>query len=210
MFKRRERRTFRQSVGNLVYPAGGWRRAGTYMLHRLRRLPDQPQRIGRGVGVGIFSSFTPFFGIHFIFASAVAWLIRGNIFAALLGTFACNPVTVPFIAIGSVTLGRALMGFDAGLAPQLIFVEFGQASAELWHNVGAIWGPEVAEWAHLMDFTRDVFLPYLLGGVILGLIAGAIAHYLTVPLIQAYHRRRARKMADRIARAERGAARLRR
>ncbi|WP_330448804.1 DUF2062 domain-containing protein [Paracoccus marcusii] len=48
-------------------------------------------------------NFTPLFGFHFLSAAAVAWIIRGNVLAALLATFVGNPVTLPFIALMSVS-----------------------------------------------------------------------------------------------------------
>lgn len=200
MFKRRDPRSYGRIVTEFIYPRGGWRRAGAYVWHRLRRLPDQPHRIGRGAAAGVFVSFTPFFGFHFLSAAAVAWIIRGNILAALLATFVGNPITIPFIAVLSLTLGRQMLGIEGKLNSHIIFREFSRASAELWNNFLAIFTERTAHWGHLADFFYQMFLPYLVGGLIPGIIAGIIAHYLTVPVIKAYHKRRAKKMADRIAR----------
>jgi uncharacterized protein (DUF2062 family) len=200
LFKRRKPRSYGQMASDMIYPRGGWRRAGTYVLHRVRRLPDQPHRIGRGVAAGVFVSFTPLFGLHFLSGAACAWLIGGNILAALLATFVGNPVTFPFIAVLAVSLGRQLLGFDGDLGPQMIFGEFARASAELWHNIRSIFGPEEAHWGHLTEFFQQVYWPYVVGGTIIGLAVSIAAHYLTVPVIRAYHRRRQKKMAERIAR----------
>lgn len=187
-------------ASDMFYPRGGWRRAGTYVLHRLRRLPDQPHRIGRGVAVGVFVSFTPLFGFHFASAVAGAWLIGGNILASLLATFVGNPLTFPFIAFLAVSFGRRILGLGGDLSPQLIFGEFAQASAELWRNIRSIFGPEEAHWQYLGNFLHQVYWPYMVGGMIIGLAVSIVAHYLTVPVIRAYHRRREKKMALRIAR----------
>lgn len=192
----------------MIYPRGGWRRAGAYVVHRLRRLPDHPHRIARGVAAGIFVNFTPLFGFHFLSAAAVAWIIRGNILAALLATFVGNPVTLPFIALTSVGLGRYILGLEGKLSPQFIFREFSNATGELWHNLRAVFGPETVHWYRLGDFMTEVFWPYMVGGVIVGLVAALITHALTVPVFIAYQRRREKKMADRIARASRRAAEL--
>ena len=194
MFKRRKPRSYGQLASQMIYPPGGWRRASAYVAHRLRRLPDQPHRIARGVAAGIMVNFTPLFGFHFLSAAAVAWIIRGNVLAALLATFVGNPVTLPFIALMSVKLGREILGQEGELTPQFIFHEFSKATGELWHN--------------LSDFLAQVFWPYMVGGVILGSIAGVITHYLTVPIFIAYQRRREKKMAERIARASARAAQL--
>lgn len=200
MFKRRKPRSYSQMASAMFYPRGGWRRAGTYVLHRLRRLPDQPHRISRGIAAGVFVSFTPTFGLHFALAASFSWLIGGNILAALLATFVGNPLTFPFIAVLSVSLGRQILGLGGQLSPQLIFGEFARASAELWHNIRAIFGPDHVRWENLIDFIQHVYWPYCVGGTIIGLLASIASHYLTVPVIRAYHARREKKMAARIAR----------
>ena len=204
MFKRRKPRSYSQIATEMVYPRGGWLRASQYVLHRVRRLPDQPHRIGRGVAAGTFISFTPLHGFHFLAAAGIAWVIGGNILAALLATFVGNPITFPFIAYAATWLGREIMGNHGVLSPKMIFGEFADATAQLWQNLRAVFGPGEAHWDQLGSFYHDIFLPYLVGGVILGTIAGVIAHYMTVPVIRAYHRRRARKLAARIERIRAG------
>ncbi|MFV0408894.1 MAG: DUF2062 domain-containing protein [Paracoccus sp. (in: a-proteobacteria)] len=198
MFKRRTPRSYSQIATEMIYPRGGWLRAGLYVLHRLRRLPDQPSRIGRGVAAGVFISFTPFHGFHFLAAAAIAWVIGGNLLAALLATFVGNPITFPFIAYASTWLGREILGTHGTLSPKMIFNDFADATTQTWHNIGAAFGPETARWNQLYAFFYDIYLPYLVGGIILGSVAAMIAHYLTVPVIRAYHRRRARKLAERV------------
>ncbi|WBU62929.1 DUF2062 domain-containing protein [Paracoccus aerodenitrificans] len=200
MFKRRKPRSYSQMATEMIYPRGGWLRAGQYVLHRLRRLPDQPHRIGRGVAAGTFVSFTPLYGLHFLAAAGIAWILGGNILAALLGTFVGNPITFPFIAYGSTWLGREILGLHGDMSPKMIFNEFADATAQIWQNIEAVFGPEKTHWDRLESFFQDIFLPYLVGGVILGTIAGVAMHYLTVPLIRAYHRRRARLLARRVER----------
>lgn len=187
-------------ASDMIYPRGGWRRAATYIWHRLRRLPDQPHRIGRGVAAGVFVSFTPIFGFHFLLGAIVAWLIGGNVLAALLATLVGNPVTFPFIAVGSVTQGREILGMGGAPSPQMIFGEFARASGELWHNAKSLFGPETAHWGHLSEFFWQICWPYLVGGTLIGLVASIAAHYLTVPVIRAHARRREKQMEARIAR----------
>lgn len=200
MFKRRNPRSYRQIASETFYPRGGFRRAATYLWHRLRRLPDQPHRIGRGVAAGVFLSFSPLHGFHFIVAALVTLLIRGNVLAAFVGTFAGNPLTTPFIALSAVGLGRRLLGLPGEMSPHFIFTEFAHATAGLWHNVLSLFGPGTTDWHGLSDFYQQIFLPYAVGGAVLGGVAAILAHALTVPLVRGYHRHRERKMAERIAR----------
>ncbi|WBU51797.1 DUF2062 domain-containing protein [Paracoccus sp. SCSIO 75233] len=198
MFKRRKPRSYSQMATELIYPRGGWFRAGQYVLHRLRRLPDQPHRIARGMAAGVFASFTPLFGLHFLAAASAAWVIGGNILAALLATFVGNPLTFPFIAYSSTWLGRRILGTDGKLSPRLILNEFADAGGQIWQNIRAMFGPEQVHWDRLHSFFQDIFLPYLVGGIIMGILAGIATHYMTVPVIRAYHRRRARRLAKRV------------
>ena len=128
VFKRRIKRTFRQIVVETVYPKGGWWRAISYIMHRLRRLPDKPHRIARGVAAGIFVSFTPFFGFHLFIAAGLAWLMRGNMVAALLSTLVGNPLTFPLIMTVSVDLGTYLLHEPGSLHLPVIVRAFARAS----------------------------------------------------------------------------------
>lgn len=203
MFKRRKPLSYSQLATEMFYPRSGWKRATKYVLHRLRRLPDQPHRVARGWACGIFISFTPFFGFHFMGAALIAWIIRGNILAALLGTFVGNPLTTPFIALTSVSLGRWMLGVEGKFTPHLIFDEFTRAGSELWNNLLAPLSVErVAHWEQLAQFNDQIFTPYIVGGILPGLAVAVAAHYLTVPIIRAYHRHREKRMAEIIQRAK--------
>lgn len=200
MFKRKPR-SYSQIASDIVYPRGGWSRATRYLVHRLRRLPDEPSRIGRGVAAGVFISFTPLFGVHLLGGLALAWLLRGNLIAAVLGTLVGNPVTIPIIAVTSVGLGRWMLGVPGSMSPGVIMAAFTAASGQLWHNFMSIFDGRVAEWDRLLAFFHGIYLPYLVGGLIPGLIVATMFHYLTVPLVRTYHRRKALRKARRDARA---------
>ncbi len=97
MFQRREKLGFLLRLRTWVWPTGGWFRAVTYMMHRLARMPGSSYSIAAGFACGAAVSFTPFVGTHFLWASLMAWLVRGNIIVALIGTVVGNPWTFPFI-----------------------------------------------------------------------------------------------------------------
>ena len=200
MFKRSKPRTYGQLASELVYPRGGFRRSTAYLWHRIRRLPDQPHRIARGLAAGVFLSFTPLHGFHFIVAALVSLAIRGNVLAAFVGTFAGNPLTTPFIALAAVGLGRTLLGLPGDMSPQVIFREFAHATAEIWHNIMSVIGPGPTSWSGLSEFWHEIFLPYAAGGAVLGGIAAVVTFYLTVPIVRRYHRRKSMAMAARINR----------
>ena len=112
MFKRRKPRPALQRLFDAVWPKGGWRRSGTYVAHRLRRLPGTPYRIAAGFASGAAISFTPFIGLHFILAVVLALVLRGNLIAAAIGTVVGNPWTFPIIWLWIYSLGTWLIGND--------------------------------------------------------------------------------------------------
>nr|WP_245398761.1 DUF2062 domain-containing protein [Oceaniglobus trochenteri] len=186
-------------------------RAAQYVAHRLRRLPDPAHKISRGLAAGVFVSFTPLFGFHFVTAAAIAWVMRGNILASILGTFAGNPLTFPIIATGSVELGSWMLGEHSGnLNHPSVVSAFSYASLEIWHNLKAIFTAEPVRWGHLNEFFDRVFLPYLVGGIIPGVICGLVAYFASRPLITAYQKSRIKRLKKNFAkrRAAAEAARL--
>ena len=213
MFKRRTPKSYFRIVGEAFWPRGGWKRASLYVVHRLRRLPDPAHRISRGIFAGVFVSFTPLYGLHFLAAALVAWVIRGNILAALLATFFGNPVTFPIIAAVSVELGSWLLGLPP-VPLHKVVSSFSLASVEIWSNLKAVFTADTAAWSHLGEFFRYVFLPYLVGGILPGIAAGLVAYYASYPLILSYQRGRIHRLKERFekrrraieaARAERAA-----
>lgn len=199
MFKRKPR-SYSRMLGEFVYPRGGWSRAAQYLAHRMGRLPDQPHRIARGFAAGTFINFTPLFGFHLLGALALAWVLRGNLLAAVLGTFIGNPVTIPFMAMLSMALGRWMLGVKGSMAPAAILNAFTAAGSQLTHNFMAIFDGRVAQWDQLQTFFQAIFLPYLVGSIIPGLVSALIAHHLTVRVVQGYQRHRAARLARRAVR----------
>jgi hypothetical protein len=205
VFRRRDRRPFWRLASEAVYPRGGWGRAVEYVKHRLRRLPDSPEKIGRGMAAGAFVSFTPFFGLHFVLALLLARAMRGNYLAALIGTFVNNVVTLVPIGALCVTLGYFLLGMplDDRLLGELGQL-FAAASADLWQSFLAVFTPARADWGWVGPFWGRVFLPYLVGGLGPGVVVAAACYWLTVPLVRAYQAGRRRALADRLARLREG------
>lgn len=195
VFKRRDRRSLFTTLVEFFYPRGGWYRAFMYVKHRVRRLPDTPERIARGIWAGVFTTFTPFYGLHFLIAFLIARAIRGNILAALSATFFGNPLTYVPIGVVSLKTGHFLLGttFDEDRHTGFLG-KFAHAGADLKDNIIALVTDRDADWNGLMVFYHDIFYPYMVGGLIPGVVAGTVAYYLSVPLIRAYQQRRRAKI----------------
>jgi len=200
VFKRRDKRSVGQIMLDSVYPRGGWGRAIYYITHRVKRLPDTPKKIARGIFAGVFTVFTPFFGFHFIVAGLLAKIMRGNIVAALLATFLGNPLTYVPIGVLSLKTGHFLLGttFDESTNRTLVS-KFSGAAADLKDNLFALFTDADANWAQLAQFYHEVFLPYMVGCLLPGIVCGLVAYYLSVPLITAYQNRRKGRLKRKLA-----------
>lgn len=186
---------------DFLYPRGGWARAFHYVKHRVRRLPDSPHRIARGIWAGVFASFTPFYGLHFVIAAVLARLMGGNIVASLLGTFFGNPLTYVPIGVIALKTGHLLLGTEFNEGHETSFGGmFLDAGRDLRDNFLAIFSDAQADWHRLTVFYDELFIPYLVGGIIPGAIAATICYYIMLPLVRAYqHRRRKGIIAAKLA-----------
>ncbi|SFE39881.1 DUF2062 domain-containing protein [Roseivivax sediminis] len=200
VFKRRDKRSIWQAVIQALWPRGGWARAARYVHHRLNRLPDPPERIARGIFAGVFVTFTPFYGLHFFIAMFLAWVLRGNVIASLLGTFFGNPLTYVPIGVISMTTGYWMLGIETDPAQHgTLGHKFMRAGDDLWDNFVALFTPAEPHWDGLQIFYDEVFYPYMVGGVVPGIVAGLICYYVSVPVIRAYQNRRKGALVARLA-----------
>ena len=206
IFRRRQRPSFLSRMRESLMPRKGMWRGVDYINKRMRRLPDSPHRIALGFAVGAFVSFSPLFGLHFILAALIAWALRANVLAAVFGTVVGNPLTFPFISVSSLWLGRWMLGRTSGGS------EFEKVTRAFAEGLNAIWGT-VKSWfgygpsmlEGLLAFLDNIFLPYLIGGILPGLVAGAVCYWLLGPIVAAYQERR-RKRLDKRADERRKAA----
>lgn len=197
VFKRRKPLGWLAWLREMVYPRGGFKRATRYVIHRMSRLPDEPHRIARGIFAGSLIGFLPLPFLQFLAAWGAAKLMRGNVLAALLGTFNTNPVTTPFFAVFAMTLGHWLLGVEAPLSAKEIGRAFGNAGHDLWRNIMAIFTEDRMQWGGLIQFWNDIYLPYFIGALLPGIVISLVAYYVTIPIVQAYQKARHAKADER-------------
>lgn len=155
MFKRRKPRTVLQNIRELFWPSMGWIRAAKYTKLRIVRLSDTSQKIALGLAIGTAISFTPFVGTHFIQAGFIAYLLRANFLASLIGTFVGNPWTFPFMWWAAMSFGTFL------------FQLFGlPASAALPDEVSL-----AIVWEIIKNEPFRIFAPWLTGGYLMGALS---------------------------------------
>ena len=162
-----------------MWPRRSLSRSMQYFWKRILRLRATPHAIAAGVAAGAFAAFLPFLGLHILIAAALAWVIRGNILAAALGTAAVgNPLSYPLIWAATYAGGRFLLhAGPASSSPMHI-------GSQLRHmDVAALWHP--------------VLEPMTVGGVPLGIVAGAFLYFPIRAAVSAFRNaRRTRKLRD--------------
>jgi uncharacterized protein len=130
-------------------------------------LDSHPGHISVGFAVGVFISFTPFFGIHTPLAIAAAFLFRLNKLTCLTGAWINTPLTVVPILSLSYKLGRWLLGCtprELRVADNMTW----QYAKELLHTKGT---------------------PLLLGSSILGFCAAVVSYFLCYFLVMRFRRK---------------------
>ena len=191
LFRRRRPLDRWGHVSHTLWPRKGFARPFLYRAKCALRLRDSVRAIAVGVAAGTFISFTPLMGLHIVLAMGLAWLFRGNLMAAVLGTAVGNPFTFPAIwlatyRVGSSILGRA--GAKEGAAENLHDVFF--AAKGPWHEV-------------IIGMWHPLIWPMLVGGVPLGLLAAAIAYGATREAAASFQTARDKRAARREAKQRR-------
>lgn len=181
MFQRKKHPNLSDKMRETVWPKSGWRRWSLYIYKRVLRIAKSPHAIALGFAAGVFASFTPFIGFHFIIGLLVAWVLGGSLIASAFGTAIGNPITFPAIWASTFHLGCILLGRDPG-SVSFESLEGGMLAAS--------------------DVILPLIKPMVVGGAPLG-IAAAVLIYFPVRAAVAYHQ--SRRMARLAAASQTGA-----
>lgn len=112
--------------------------------------------VAYGFALGIFISMTPTLGLHAILSIALAALLKKNKIAAVLGTIINNPLTLFPIYYYAYRLGAWILQdpHPKNLRPESL--------KDIFH------------------LGKELMLPLWIGGILIGLAAGAITYYLVL------------------------------
>ena len=200
MFRRRKPLSTLNQMRAFIWPERGFRRLFSYLFQRIIRLPGSPASIASGFAAGVAASFTPFLGLHFILAAALAMLFRGNVLASAIGTFFGNPWTFILIWLADYEVGLGIIrSLNYGADLHVLSIE---ELGEIMGNAlkfmsfsGAI------SWAEMSRDLEQVFMPLLIGGTVLGAVAGLISFLITLWVVKGWRLHRARRLEKAAARA---------
>ncbi len=145
-----------------------------------------PESLARGVGLGFFICFAFPFGTHLTLGIPTAFLLRANKFLTILFTFVSNPYTLPFIWPAQCWIGAMLMGRH--LALRTIEEEFAHLLSS----------PSIAAFKEL---GAELLWPFLLGGLVLGILFGIPSYFTALGMIQAHRKRKEKALRLRLSMA---------
>ena len=191
LFRRRKKTSHIERARLWVWPRVSWRRSTLYFAKRILRLSATPYAIAAGCAIGTFASFTPFVGLHFAIAIALAWLVRGNFIAALIGTAVGNPLTFPLIWASTYQLGHAILrGEQAVQLPpfdRLFSLEF--SIDALWRSIQTLWRLIQTLWPMIKTMS--------VGSLPLGFLAGLVIYVIVYKSVAAYQTNRRKRLIRR-------------
>lgn len=138
--------------------------------YKIVRIDDPPDKIARGVAIGVFMGIFPTFGLGIIFAIITAYILRANRAAAVVGSFIMNPLTTPFFWAISSAVGAVILWEDK---------EVVMASVKNHHLLNGM------GWA---------FLVYLVGALVVSTVFAALFYFITKKWVIEHRKHKARKM----------------
>ena len=148
-----------------------WARLRAEVRRRFEQLKNEqatPERLGVAVAVGVFCGLSPLIGLQTVLALALAFLLRLNKLAVLIGLQISFPPLMPFLVLGEIELGELILRG----APLPLTVD----------RIRGLTGRQIFEL---------FFLDLTVGGLIFGVVFGALFGVATTAWIR--RRRRARQ-----------------
>ena len=135
---------------------------------RILSLQGKPHYIAMGMAIGVFVGVTPTIPLHTVIAVALAFVLKGSKPAAIIGVWVGNPLTIPFFYLGSYKIGVLLLGKSIPFDLKYESV------------------------SELMKLGLDATLAMIAGGVVLGVVPGVAAYFITRKVFRAIRSRAAK------------------
>jgi uncharacterized protein (DUF2062 family) len=149
------------------------RRALRYQWLKILRLQEDPRKLAWGMAVGVFVGVTPTIPFHTLAALSLAALLRVSPVTAFIGIQFSNPLTVVPIYLSAYKVGQFLLYHGKPLIFPQTF------SYEAWLRV--LWQGGVA---------------LQVGGIIIAIPPAIMSYFLTLWIVQRFHRRKGQRALD--------------
>jgi hypothetical protein len=193
LFRARTKPNPARRLANWIWPQMGLRRSGKYVMYRVARLRGSPYSIAAGFATGAAVSLTPLIGLHFLLGALVAWIIRANVVAALIGTVIGNPWTFPAIWLWIYNVGRWIESFGSASIQT-------EANLQFWSVLGQLVPALVAmDVQFLAGEAWELLRPMCIGALPSAIIVWFCFYWPIKSLLVKYQERRQRRLEERIA-----------
>lgn len=146
-----------------------WRVRFKKFYRKIVRINDSPQRVARGVAIGVFWGVMPTFGLAILFSVPTAIFLRANKMASILSTFVSNPLTTPIFYASGYSIGQFILNSSGKNIPSFSWKII---------RIENLWG---------------ISKSLLIGNAILATIMALSAYIVTLKIIQRHRRRRIAK-----------------
>jgi uncharacterized protein (TIGR03546 family) len=152
-----------------IEPRSFSRRAGRRLRQWWSQVKNEqatPARLGAAVALGVVVGCSPFFGLQMLLTVLLAWALRLNKVAALLGSQISTPPLTPILLIAAAQIGERLL-----------------------HGR---WLPVTLEELQalpLRQFAADFLLDLVVGGLVVGGVLGLGLGWLTARVVRAHRER---------------------
>jgi uncharacterized protein (DUF2062 family) len=131
------------------------------LWNNVKNLQGEPRHMATGMAIGVFIGMTPIIPFHTITAVALAFIFKGSKPAAAIGVWIANPITIPFLYVGSFKAGTLLLN-------KPIPLDAGFESIQ-----------------DLLSLGIDATIAMVTGGALLGILPGIIAYIVTYKFFRA-------------------------
>ena len=129
-------------------------------------MPASPYAISSGFACGSMVSFTPLLGLHFILAVIFAYIMRGNVIAALIGTVVGNPLTFPFI-----------WGVIYKIGTYVTTIKHVKLNQDINFDM-------------IINQTYEIFFPMFVGGIIIAPMVWIITYFIIYSFVSSFKNRK--------------------
>jgi len=184
-FRRRSPAGWGEKIRNSFWPRKGITRNFRYYGLRAARISASPHAVAAGISAGVIAGWTPFLGFHIVLGIVLAFLLRGSLVAAALGTLVANPLTFPIIWSASWEIGHFMLGHPgAGAAGHVAGSQLDLA--------------ELVRTLHFSELWEPVLKPMLIGCLPPAFFSGLVVYAATYMGVKGFRARRHERMAARL------------
>lgn len=158
----------------MTFSPSAWWAAFKRWGRKLLLIQDNPEKIAAGFAIGVFFGLFPTLGLGGLLAIGLAWLVRANTAAALVGTVAGIPLLSPLVITASGWIGTTLVGGD-------------------WYAIAEVLKARKWSEPEFLQGLKEGLTVLMVGNTVLSLFCAGLGYLLCHALVVDYQRRKSKK-----------------